>query len=152
MFPMVASLWEVEAAKGHLAEARSELEAAGVTVGEIEVGIMIETPAAALVSDQLAPVVDFFSIGTNDLTQYTLAVDRQHPDLAEFTDTHHEAVLRLIGQVAANAHAHGAWVGICGELAADVTLTGRFLEMGIDELSVAPAAVLAVRQRVCTLA
>ncbi|MDR1808161.1 MAG: phosphoenolpyruvate--protein phosphotransferase [Propionibacteriaceae bacterium] len=151
MFPMVASLWEVQAAKARVAEARAELEAEGVAIGATEIGIMIETPAAALISDQLAPEVDFFSIGTNDLTQYTLAVDRQHPDLAEFTDTHHEAVLRLIAQVAANAHAHGAWVGICGELGADLTLTPRFVELGIDELSVAPASVLAIRERICTL-
>jgi len=106
---------------------------------------MIETPAAAIISDRLAPFVDFFSVGTNDLTQYTLACDRQNPDMEEFVDTHHEAVLRLIELSAENAHKHGIWIGICGELASDVTLTETFLNMGIDELSVSPSMVLQVR-------
>ena len=107
---------------------------------------MIETPAAALISDQLAKVVDFFSIGTNDLTQYTLAIDRQNPSLDEFYNAHHEAVLRMIHMVAQNAHAAGIWVGICGELGADMELTETFLEMGIDELSVSPGYILPIRK------
>ena len=114
----------------------------------IELGIMIETPAAAVISDRLAPMVDFFSVGTNDLTQYTLACDRQNPDIEEFVDTHHEAILRLIEMSAENAHKHGAWIGICGELAADTSLTETFLRMGIDELSVSPSFVLKVRDAV----
>ena len=113
-----------------------------------EIGIMIETPAAAIISDRLAPLVDFFSVGTNDLTQYTLACDRQNPDAEEFVDTHHEAVLRLIEMSAKNAHKNGAWIGICGELAADISLTETFLRMGIDELSVSPTFVLKVRDAV----
>ena len=109
---------------------------------------MIETPAAAVISDRLAPMVDFFSVGTNDLTQYTLACDRQNPDIEQFVDTHHEAVLRLIEMSAKNAHRHGAWIGICGELGADTTLTETFLRMGIDELSVSPSFVLKVRDAV----
>ena len=109
---------------------------------------MIETPAAAIISDKLAPMVDFFSVGTNDLTQYTLACDRQNPRLERFCDTHHEAVLRLIEISAENAHKHGKWIGICGELAADTTLTETFLRMGIDELSVSPSFVLKVRDTV----
>ena len=112
----------------------------------VELGIMIETPAAALVSDRLAPMVDFFSVGTNDLTQYTLACDRQNPHIERFCDTHHEAILRLIEMSAKNAHANGAWIGICGELAADTTLTETFVKMGIDELSVSPTFVLPVRK------
>ena len=113
-----------------------------------EIGIMIETPAAAIISDRLAPMVDFFSVGTNDLTQYTLACDRQNPDAEEFVDTHHEAILRLIEMSARNAHKNGAWIGMCGELAADTTLTETFLRMGIDELSVSPTFVLKVRDAV----
>ncbi len=109
---------------------------------------MIETPAAAMISDKLAPMVDFFSVGTNDLTQYTLACDRQNSNLEEFCDTHHEAILRLIELSAQNAHKHGAWIGICGELAADTTLTETFLRMGIDEFSVSPGFVLKVRNEV----
>lgn len=109
---------------------------------------MIETPAAAIISDRLAPMVDFFSVGTNDLTQYTLACDRQNPDIEQFADTHHEAILRLIEMSAENAHNHGAWIGICGELGADTTLTETFLKMGIDELSVSPTFVLKVRDAV----
>ena len=112
---------------------------------------MIETPAAAIISDQLAPMVDFFSVGTNDLTQYTLACDRQNPNIESFCDTHHEAILRLIEMAANNAHQHGAWIGICGELASDISLTETFLRMGIDELSVAPGMVLKVRDVVRNL-
>ena len=114
-------------------------------------GIMIETPAAAVISDLLAPMVDFFSVGTNDLTQYTLACDRQNPELEDFIDTHHEAILRLIKMAADNAHNHGAWIGICGELAADTTLTETFMRMGIDEFSVSPGFVLKVRDTVRSL-
>ena len=109
---------------------------------------MIETPAAAIISDKLAPMVDFFSVGTNDLTQYTLACDRQNPEIEQFVDTHHEAVLRLIEMSAENAHKHGKWIGICGELAADTSLTETFLRMGIDELSVSPSFVLPLRDAV----
>ena len=109
---------------------------------------MIETPAAAVISDRLAPMVDFFSVGTNDLTQYTLACDRQNAAIEQFVDTHHEAILRLIEMSAKNAHENGAWIGICGELAADVSLVDTFLRMGIDELSVSPSFVLNVRNAV----
>ena len=130
-------------------EVKAELREQGVTYSDtMELGIMIETPAAAIISDRLAPMVDFFSVGTNDLTQYTLACDRQNPDIEPFIDTHHEAILRLIEMSARNAHANGAWIGICGELAADTTLTETFLRMGIDELSVSPAFVLKVRDAV----
>ena len=112
---------------------------------------MIETPAAAVISDRLAPMVDFFSVGTNDLTQYTLACDRQNAKLEPFIDTHHEAVLRLIELAAKNAHEHGAWIGICGELAADTELTETFLRMGIDELSVSAPFVLPVREKIRSL-
>ncbi|MDR2974492.1 MAG: phosphoenolpyruvate--protein phosphotransferase [Propionibacteriaceae bacterium] len=149
MFPMVASAWEVTAAVAAVDEAKDSLRAQGVEFDEsVEVGIMIETPAAALISDSLAPMVDFFSVGTNDLTQYTLAVDRQNAAVDRFTDTHHEAVLRLIELAATNAHAHGKWIGICGELGADLTLTERFLRAGIDELSVSPPRILELRQHI----
>ena len=115
---------------------------------EVQVGIMIETPAAAVISDRLAKEVDFFSCGTNDLTQYTLACDRQNNDLGRFFDPHHPAVLRLLKMVADNAHKNGIWVGICGELGADLTLTDLFLSIGIDELSVSPRAVLPLRQKI----
>ena len=127
----------------------SELKSDNIEFSDnVEIGIMIETPAAAIISDRLAPLVDFFSVGTNDLIQYTLACDRQNPDLENFCDTHHEAVLRLIKISAENAHRHGAWIGICGELAADTSLTETFLKMGIDELSVSPGFVLKVRNKV----
>ena len=113
-----------------------------------DMGIIIETPAAAIISDRLAPMVDFFSVGTNDLTQYTLACDRQNSKIESFCDTHHEAILRLIEMSAQNAHKNGVWIGICGELAADTTLTETFLRMGIDELSVSPGFVLKVRDKV----
>lgn len=149
MFPMIASVWELEEILGICAEVRQELTDAGVEFSDdIELGIMIETPAAALISDRLAPMVDFFSVGTNDLIQYTLACDRQNPKLDRFCDTHHEAVLRLIRFAAESAHSNGKWIGICGELAADTTLTEVFLRMGIDELSVSPSFVLRVRDAV----
>ncbi len=149
MFPMITSVSEVEKIKGICEEVKSELKEQGIPYKEdVELGIMIETPAAAVISDKLAPLVDFFSVGTNDLTQYTLACDRQNPNIESFCDTHHEAILRLIEMATVNAHKHGAWIGICGELAADVTLTETFLRMGIDELSVSPGFVLKVRNEI----
>ena len=149
MFPMITSVSEVEKALEACAKVRNELKAEGIEYSEsTELGIMIETPAAAVISDRLAPIVDFFSVGTNDLTQYTLACDRQNPKLESFCDTHHEAILRLIKMSAENAHKNKAWIGICGELAADTSLTEEFLKMGIDELSVSPSFVLKVREKV----
>ena len=148
MYPMITSVWEVKRIKEIADEVRKELDEQGILYGNPEQGIMIETPAAVMISDELAKEVDFFSIGTNDLTQYTLACDRQNPELEQFCDTHHEAILRLIEMSAENAHRHGAWIGICGELAADTSLTETFLRMGIDELSVSPSFVLKVRDAV----
>ena len=149
MFPMITSVSELEKILAICEEVKAELREQSVTYSDtMELGIMIETPAAAIISDRLAPMVDFFSVGTNDLTQYTLACDRQNPDIEAFIDTHHEAILRLIEMSAKNAHANGAWIGICGELAADTALTETFLRMGIDELSVSPAFVLKVRDAV----
>ncbi len=146
MFPMITSPSELEACLALCEQVKRELTVTGKKyASDIEIGIMIETPAAAIISDRLAPLVDFFSIGTNDLTQYTLACDRQNPHLERFCDTHHEAILRLIQFTTDNAHRHGAWVGICGELAADTSLTKAFLRMGIDELSVSPSFVLKLR-------
>ncbi len=152
MFPMITSVSEVEQILAICDTVKAELRAEGIEYSEkIELGIMIETPAAAVISDMLAPLVDFFSVGTNDLTQYTIACDRQNPDIEPFVNTHHEAVLRLIEISAKNAHQHGAWIGICGELGADIELTERFLRMGIDELSVSPSFVLKVRNTVRNL-
>lgn len=149
MFPMITSVSEVEKILAMCGEVKEQLRAEGVEVSDnVELGIMIETPAAAIISDRLAPMVDFFSVGTNDLTQYTLACDRQNANIEQFIDTHHEAILRLIEMSAENAHKHGAWIGICGELAADTSLTETFLRMGIDELSVSPTFVLKVRDAV----
>ena len=149
MFPMITSVSEVEKCLAVCSEVRAELKAEGVAFNDnTEIGIMIETPAAALISDKLAELVDFFSVGTNDLTQYTLACDRQNAKLEAFADPHHEAVLKLIEMSAKNAHEHGAWIGICGELAADMSLTETFLRMGIDELSVSPPYVLPLREKV----
>lgn len=146
MFPMITGEGELGEVLTICEDVKRELRDEGVSYSDqIETGIMIETPAAALMSDRLAEMVDFFSIGTNDLTQYTLACDRQNPELEQFCDPHHEAVLRLIEMTVGNAHRAGAWVGICGELAADLSLTRRFLEMGIDELSVSPSEVLRLR-------
>lgn len=146
MYPMIISVEEVREIKRIVEEVKAELTEAGVPFGEVEQGIMIETPAAAVLSDRLAKEVDFFSIGTNDLTQYTLAIDRQNSKLDPFYNPHHEAVLRLIELVVKNAHKEGIWAGICGELGADTELTGRFLEMGLDELSVSPGCILPVRK------
>lgn len=149
MFPMITSVSEVEQILGICESVKKELKTEGFEYSDnIELGIMIETPAAAIISDKLAPLVDFFSVGTNDLTQYTLACDRQNPNTERFCDTHHEAILRLIEISAKNAHANGAWIGICGELAADTTLTETFLRMGIDELSVSPTFVLKLRDTI----
>lgn len=146
MFPMIVSMEEVVRIRQIAERVRKGLLEKGCALGEVELGIMIETPAAALLSDRLARAVDFFSIGTNDLTQYTLAADRENRRLEKICDSHHEAVLRLIEMTVKNAHSAGIWVGICGELAADETLTAQFLEMGVDELSVSPSAVLRLRR------
>ena len=146
MYPMITSIKEIRRIQEIVSEVKAELDAQKTPYGEPEQGIMIETPAAALVSDLLAREVDFFSIGTNDLTQYTLAVDRQNPKLDEFYDPHHPAILRMIAMVVENAHKAGIWAGICGELGADQTLTGEFLAMGVDELSVAPGSILPIRK------
>lgn len=146
MYPMIISVNEVRQIKEISKSVRDELIAEGVEIGKVEEGIMIETPAAALMTDELAKEVDFFSIGTNDLTQYTLAIDRQNAKLDPFYDAHHPAVLRLIQMVADNAHKEGIWAGICGELGADTTLTQTFLKMGLDELSVSPGMILSVRK------
>lgn len=148
MFPMVTSESELKEILAICELVKQELTDEKLPFADIELGVMIETPAAAIISDKLAPMVDFFSVGTNDLTQYTLACDRQNPQIERFCDTHHEAILRLIEMSAKNAHANGAWIGICGELAADTTLTETFLRMGIDELSVSPSFVLKVRDTV----
>ena len=146
MYPMIISVDELRKIKTIVAEIRQELTEQGVTFGEPKQGIMIETPAAVMMSEELAKEVDFFSIGTNDLTQYTLAIDRQNPKLDAFYDPHHPAVLRMIQMVVENAHKAGIWAGICGELGADQTLTRRFLAMGVDELSMSPGSILPVRK------
>ena len=146
MYPMIISVEEVEAIRKISQEVKEELKAENIPYKDVEEGIMIETPAAAMISDELAEMVDFFSIGTNDLTQYTLAIDRQNAKLDAFYNPHHKAVLKFIKLVTDNAHKAGKWVGICGELGADTELTETFVKMGIDELSVAPAAVLKIRQ------
>lgn len=148
MYPMIISVKEVQQAKAIAEEVKQELRDAGIQYGEVEQGIMIETPAAAVISDMLAKEVDFFSIGTNDLTQYTLAIDRQNSKLDAIYDSHHEAVLRLIQMTVDNAHKAGIWAGICGELASDTTLTECFIKMGVDELSVSPPLVLRVRKEI----
>ncbi|MBR2797286.1 MAG: phosphoenolpyruvate--protein phosphotransferase [Clostridia bacterium] len=149
MFPMVTSVWEVKEAKKMCEQVKKELTAEGKPFADdVQIGIMIETPAAAVMSDRLAKLVDFFSCGTNDLTQYTLACDRQNNDLGRFFNPHHPAVLRLLKMVCDNAHKNGVWVGICGELGADLELTETFLAIGIDELSVSPRSVLPLRQKI----
>ena len=149
MFPMVTSVWEVKEAKKMCEQVKKELTAEGKPFADdVQIGIMIETPAAAVMSDRLAKLVYFFSCGTNDLTQYTLACDRQNNDLGRFFNPHHPAVLRLLKMVCDNAHKNGVWVGICGELGADLELTETFLSIGIDELSVSPRSVLPLRQKI----
>ncbi len=146
MFPMIISVNEVLQIKKICEEVKEELDEARIVYGDVELGIMIETPAAVMISDLLAKEVDFFSIGTNDLTQYTLAIDRQNAKLDSIYDSHHPAVLRMIQMVIDNGHKEGCWVGICGELGADTTLTEQFVKMGIDELSVTPSMILSVRK------
>lgn len=146
MFPMIISVKEVQQAKQYVAEIKAELDEKGIPYGDVELGIMIETPAAVIISEQLAKEVDFFSIGTNDLTQYTLAIDRQNAKLDNIYDSHHPAVLEMIRMTVENGHKGGCWVGICGELGADTTLTEDFLKMGVDELSVTPGSVLPIRE------
>ncbi|MCI8551398.1 MAG: phosphoenolpyruvate--protein phosphotransferase [Lawsonibacter sp.] len=146
MFPMIISVREVRDAKDLLEECKAELKERGVAFGTVEVGIMVETPAAVMLADELAEEVEFFSLGTNDLSQYTLAIDRQNPKLDNFYDSHHPAVLRMIRHTIEAGHRHGCWVGICGELGADQTLTETFLRMGIDELSVSPSSILPLRK------
>lgn len=149
MFPMIISVEEVTKIKEIIEEVKAELRQEGVPFKEdVEIGIMIETPAAVMISDELAKEVDFFSVGTNDLTQYTLAIDRQNQKLEPFYNAHHKAILKMIKMAADNAHAEGKWIGICGELGADLALTEEFLRMGIDELSVSASMVLEVRKRV----
>lgn len=148
MFPMIISVDEVRKIKKIVEEVKAGLEADGISYKDCELGIMIETPAAVMISDLLAKEVDFFSIGTNDLTQYTLAIDRQNPKLDNIYDSHHEAILRMLQMVVDNGHKEGCWVGICGELGADITLTETFLRMGFDELSVSPSMVLRVRDKI----
>ena len=146
MFPMIISLKEIMQIKDIIAEVKAELDKENIAYGAVELGIMIETPAAVMLSDLLAKEVDFFSIGTNDLTQYTLAVDRRNQKLDSIDDAQHPAVLRMIQMVIDNGHREGCWVGICGELGSDTTLTETFVNMGIDELSVSPALILPVRK------
>lgn len=148
MFPMIISLREVRECKEILEECKEELQKEGVKIGKFQIGIMVETPAAALCADDLAEEVDFFSLGTNDLTQYTCAIDRQNAKLEPFSDTHHPAVLKLIQMTIEAGHRHGTWVGICGELGADLSLTETFLRMGVDELSVNPKSILPLRKAV----
>lgn len=149
MFPMIISVSEVKKIKEIIAQVQAELKAEGIPYKEdVELGVMIETPAAVMVSRELAKEVDFFSVGTNDLTQYTLAIDRQNQKLDTFYDPHHPAVLAMIKMAADNAHAEGKWIGICGELGADLELTEEFLKMGLDELSVSPALVLPLRKKI----
>ena len=148
MFPMIISVKEIRKIKEIVEEVKTELTKEGISFNRVELGIMVETPAAAVISDELAKEVEFFSIGTNDLTQYTLAIDRQNQNLHNFYDSHHEAILRLIKMTVENGHKEGIWVGICGELASDTTLTKTFVDMGVDELSVSPTYVLSVRKAV----
>ena len=148
MFPMIISVDEVHRIKEIVEDVKKELEEQGIPYGEVEIGVMIETPAAVMITEDLAKEVDFFSIGTNDLTQYTLAIDRQNPALDNFYDSHHPAILKMIQMTVENGHKGGAWVGICGELGADTTLTETFLRMGVDELSVSPSRVLSVRNAI----
>lgn len=148
MFPMIISLDEVRQAKAMCEQVKEELKTEGIPFADVELGVMIETPAAAMISDLIAKEVDFFSVGTNDLTQYTLAIDRQNPKLDAIYDPHHKAILRMLQMIIDNGHKEGCWVGICGELGADLALTEMFLQMGIDELSVSPSMILPVRNQI----
>lgn len=151
MVPMIISVWEVKRVKEMMEEVHSELLGEGIPCRQMEFGIMIETPAAVMLAEELAGLVDFFSIGTNDLTQYTLAIDRQNQNLDKFYDAHHPAILKMIQMVIDGAHKAGIWAGICGELGADTALTKKFIEMGVDELSVSPAMILPVRKQICEM-
>ena len=151
MYPMITSVDEVLRIYEIVDEVKQELEQENIPYEMPEQGIMIETPAAVMISEELAEHVDFFSIGTNDLTQYTLAIDRQNSRLDRFYNPHHEAILRMIQMTIDGAHKHGKWVGICGELGADLSFTERFVQMGIDELSVAPSMVLGIRSKICEM-
>ena len=151
MFPMIISVTEVQTIKKIIAEVKKELDEENVPYKDVELGIMIETPAAVMMTEELAQEVDFFSVGTNDLTQYTLAIDRQNPKLDNIYDSHHPAILKMLKMIVDNGHKGGCWVGICGELGADTTLTETFLRMGFDELSVSPSMILKVRQEVRSL-
>lgn len=148
MFPMIISVNEVKEIKKVIAEVKAELDEEKIPYKDVEIGIMIETPAAVMMSKELAQEVDFFSVGTNDLTQYTLAIDRQNPKLDNIYDSHHPAILKMLKMIVDNGHKGGCWVGICGELGADTTLTETFLKMGFDELSVSPSMILKVRQEI----
>ena len=148
---MITSFQEIEKIKQIVEGIKAELTQEKIPFKEIQHGIMIETPAAVMISEELAKEVDFFSIGTNDLSQYTLAVDRQNPNLDAFYHPHHPAILKMIRMTVENGHKEGCKVGVCGELAADETLTELFLEMGVDELSVAPGRILPMRQHICNL-
>ena len=148
MFPMIISVNEVKEIKKVIAEVKAELDEEKIPYKDVEIGIMIETPAAVMMSEELAQEVDFFSVGTNDLTQYTLAIDRQNPKLDNIYDSHHPAILKMLNMIVDNGHKGGCWVGICGELGADTTLTETFLKMGFDELSVSPSMILKVRQEI----
>ncbi|MDO4167490.1 MAG: phosphoenolpyruvate--protein phosphotransferase, partial [Eubacteriales bacterium] len=148
MYPMITAVEEVKQIQAIVKEVQQELEENAIPYSLPEQGIMIETPAAVMISDELAELVDFFSIGTNDLTQYTLAIDRQNEKLDDFYNPHHKAILKMIQMVVDNAHQCGKWAGICGELGADTDLTEEFVRMGVDELSVSPSMVLKIRKRV----
>lgn len=151
MYPMITSVEEVMQIKEIVEEVMQELDDEKIPYKVPEQGIMVETPAAVMISDELAPLVDFFSIGTNDLTQYTLAIDRQNEKLDAFYNPHHKAILKMIQMVVDNSHKFGKWTGICGELGADLSLTRKFVEMGVDELSVAPSMVLKLRKEIRSL-
>ena len=151
MFPMIISVTEVQTIKKIIAEVKKELDEEKIPYKDVELGIMIETPAAVMMTEELAQEVDFFSVGTNDLTQYTLAIDRQNPKLDNIYDSHHPAILKMLKMIVDNGHKGGCWVGICGELGADTTLTETFLRMGFDELSVSPSMILKVRQEIRSL-
>ena len=148
MFPMIISVDEVKRIKEIVAEVKRELDEDGIQYKDVELGVMIETPAAVMMSEEIGKEVDFFSIGTNDLTQYTLAIDRQNQRLENFYDPHHPAILKMLKMIVDNGHKSDCWVGICGELGADLELTKTFVEMGFDELSVSPAMVLPVREAI----
>lgn len=151
MFPMIISVWEVERCKELAKQVRDELVKEGIKIGDVQLGIMIETPASVMIADQLAKLVDFFSVGTNDLTQYTLAIDRQNSKLKPFYDAHHPAVIEMLRMIADAAKRNGIWAGICGELAADLAMTEILIDMGYSELSVSPASTLALRKRICEI-